>query len=187
LNDFNFSSLRELIRKQHLPNQSPTMKPKRCFSHSKVQMRHSSIAKFGLLVTLMTFCAMKVIIVDDIQEWTIDTPRDVGRYISPSENTTVLYPRIIEEKFKKKLDFLIVVTSDPGHVVRRDAIRQTWGSSHNQDSTLSIGLVFLMGLTLNPQVILFWYFECEREVYFESVPIIQTQLILFNNVFLEFF
>jgi hypothetical protein len=99
----------------------------------------------------------------------------------------VLYPRIIEEKFKKKLDFLIVVTSAPGHVVRRDAIRQTWGSSHNQDSTLSIGLVFLMGLTLNPQVILFWYFECEREVYFESVPIIQTQLILFNNVFLEFF
>ena len=138
---------------------------------TKVQMRRSSVAKFGLLVTLMTFCAMKVIIVEDIQEWTIHTPRDVSLYISPSENTTVLYPRIMAQKFKKKLDFLIVVTSDPSHFERREAIRQTWGSSHNQDSPLRIGLIFLMGLTLNAQV---------------RLGLVTSVFCVFGNIFIFF-
>jgi hypothetical protein len=34
---------------------------------STVNIRKSNIAKFGLLVTVMTFCAMKAVIVDDLQ------------------------------------------------------------------------------------------------------------------------
>ena len=123
-----------------------------CTNVSQFSLRRSSLAKFGLLVTVMTFCAMKTIIVDDLEDWGQETPRDVSRYIFPAENSTIVYPRILQQKFKKKLDFLLVVTSDPRHSARRDAIRRTWGSSHNQDSPLRMGVIFLMGVSPDPQV-----------------------------------
>jgi hypothetical protein len=103
----------------------------------------------------MTFCAMKVLIVSDLTEWNEDTPRDVSRYILPSENTSLLFPRIYPDNDNKQLDFLLVVTSDPRHFDRRVAIRQTWGAVKNWEPQVKMSIIFLMGLSLQPQVCLF--------------------------------
>ena len=118
----------------------------------RFSFRRSNITKFGLLVILMTFCAMKVLIVSDLTEWQEDTPRDVTRYILPSENTSLLYPRIYPDNDNKQLDFLLVVTSDPSHFDRRVAIRQTWGAAKNWEPKVKMGLIFLMGISSQPQV-----------------------------------
>ena len=118
---------------------------------NSANIRRSNISKFVMLVIVMTFCAMKVIIVDDLQDWGQETPRDVSRYILPAENSTILSPQLPDQK----VDFLLVVTSDPRHVARRDAIRRTWGSSQNEDSPLKLATIFLMGLSSDPQVRVF--------------------------------
>ena len=99
---------------------------------------------------LLTFAALKVLIVDDMEEWTEKTPRHVSLYILPEENTTIIYPRKLHGYVHQYLDILILVASDPGKSERREAIRATWGKGENHG--IKIGLVFLLGLTRNPQV-----------------------------------
>ena len=55
----------------------------RILAFSRLKLRRSRVAKFALLVLAMTYCALKMIIVSDIQEWDENTPRDVSRYILP--------------------------------------------------------------------------------------------------------
>jgi len=44
------------------------------------------------MVIFVTFCTLKLIIVNDIEQWHENTPRDVARYILPDQNTTIIFP-----------------------------------------------------------------------------------------------
>jgi hypothetical protein len=48
--------------------------------------------KYPLTVMFLTFCTLKLVIVNDLEEWHEDTPRDAARYILPDENTTLIFP-----------------------------------------------------------------------------------------------
>lgn len=98
-----------------------------------------------------TFLAIKLLIVEELPDWTHETPRDVSLYIFPTENSTLIYPYKLDKYLQSHLDLLILVTSDPTKMDRRNAIRQTWGKV---DNTLGVkmSLVFLMGLTRDPKV-----------------------------------
>ena len=95
------------------------------------------------------YFSLKFLIVDDMQDWSLETPRDVSLYISPYDNTTIIYPRSLEAFSRTQLDMLLVVTSDPLKSERRNAIRQTWGKDPKD---IKLGVIFLMGLTRNPEV-----------------------------------
>ena len=112
----------------------------------------------------MTLVTLKVLIVNDIDEWTEETPRDVSLYILPQENTTLIYPRKLQSYANQYLDILILVASDPTKSTRRNAIRATWGKGENHG--IKIGLVFILGLTRNTQVIKFFYVGIPCQVCF---------------------
>ena len=113
-------------------------------------MRHSSSVKYPLCVILFTFCALKMIIVDETKEWHEDTPREVAPYILPYQNTTILFPRKLECCSKDELQVLYVVCSDPKMSERRNGIRATWGEDARHG--IKTGLIFLMGLTRDAKV-----------------------------------
>ncbi len=50
------------------------------------------LLKYPLMVMVLTFCTLKLIIVNDIEQWQEDTPRDAARYILPDQNTTIIFP-----------------------------------------------------------------------------------------------
>ena len=120
-------------------------------SSIKKHFTNTTFIKYPLIIILFTFCALKLIIVDQTREWKEETPRDIGRYILPQENTTILFPRKLHCCSRDDLQFLFVVCSDPKMTDRRDAIRQTWGE--DQTHGIRTGLIFLMGLTRDPKVI----------------------------------
>jgi hypothetical protein len=68
---------------------------------------------------------LQLLVVDTLDGWPESTLRDVGSYILPRQNTTVVYPRVM--KRFRNLDVLMIVSSDPGRPDRREAIRKTWG------------------------------------------------------------
>ncbi len=76
--------------------------------------------------------------------------RDVNQYILASKNTTIHYPRKLFNSCNKRVDFLLIVSSDPSKFDRREAIRDTWGRDNQYG--LSLVLVFLMGLSRDPEV-----------------------------------
>ena len=54
---------------------------------SQFNVRRLNLTKFGLAVIVTTFCALKLIIISDIDEWAQETPRDVSQYILPKMST----------------------------------------------------------------------------------------------------
>ena len=102
------------------------MKTKITTSFSKLNLRRSNITKFCLAVIITTVCALKLIVISDIDEWAEETSRDVAQYILPEENTTIIYPETLKKAECSKMDFLIMVLSGPNNVERRNAIRNTW-------------------------------------------------------------
>ena len=99
----------------------------------------------------LAYVTIRLLIVDELQDWTHETPRDVSLYIFPSENSTLIYPQKLEKYSQSHLDVLVLVTSDPTRLDRRNAIRKTWGKLDNSLG-VKMSLVFLMGLSANPQV-----------------------------------
>ena len=93
---------------------------------SQFNVRRLNLTKFGLAVIVTTFCALKLIIISDIDEWAQETPRDVSQYILPKENTTIIYPQKLLSQECSTMDFLIMVLSSPNNLERRNAIRHTW-------------------------------------------------------------
>jgi hypothetical protein len=91
-----------------------------------------------------------VIILEENEAWTQEMSRDVSQYILPTKNTTIHYPRKLYNNFHKHVDFLLIVSSDPSKFDRREAIRETWGRDNHYG--LRLGLVFLMGLSSDPEV-----------------------------------
>ena len=111
--------------------------------------RKSTLIKVSLLFMLTIFCLLKLIILDENEAWSQETSRDVDHYISPTRNTIIRYPRNLANSFHH-LDFLLIVSSDPSKLDRRIAIRETWG--HDNSYGLRLVLVFLMGLSSDPEV-----------------------------------
>ena len=94
---------------------------------------------------VFTFLTMKLLIIQELEDWTHETPRDVGLYIFPEQNSTLIFPQTLEKYFDNHLDMLLIVTSDPQRPDRRNAIRETWGKLENNDD-VKMSLVFLVGL-----------------------------------------
>ena len=76
------------------------MKTKITTSFSKLNLRRSNITKFCLAVIITTVCALKLIVISDIDEWAEETSRDVAQYILPEENTTIIYPETLKKADK---------------------------------------------------------------------------------------
>jgi len=95
---------------------------------------------------------------EENEAWTQEMSRDVSQYILPSKNTTIHYPRKLHNNFHKHVDFLLIVSSDPSKFDRREAIRETWGRDNHYG--LRLGLVFLMGLSSDPEVRKNYLFCC---------------------------
>ena len=121
------------------------------YGYSQSTYRKWCIIKYPLLTMAFTFLAIKLLIVEELPDWTHETPRDVALYIFPTENSTLIYPQKLEKYSQSHLDLLILVTSDPTKIERRNAIRQTWGKLEN-GLGVKMSLVFLMGLSRNPKV-----------------------------------
>ena len=118
----------------------------------KFNSRHWNLVRYPLLVILLTILILKLSIVEDVEGWEENTSRDVGQYILPNENTTIIYPTQLSPHTFSEYDIVIFVTSNPKNFNQRNAIRQTWGAVNNQDSDLRICVTFLLGLTTNPEV-----------------------------------
>jgi hypothetical protein len=100
---------------------------------------------------LLTYLVIKLIIVEELPDWTHETPRDVSLYIFPTENSTLIHPQKLEKYFENHLDMLLMVTSDPARVDRRNAIRQTWGKVENNND-VKMSVIFIVGLSRDPEV-----------------------------------
>jgi hypothetical protein len=114
--------------------------------------RTCSAVRYPLAVVAFTFLLLHILINDTVKDWDESTPRDVGRYIQPDRNTTLIFPSKLRPNVISPFDFVIFVTSDPKNIERRNAIRQSWGSVENQVSDLRTCVVFLLGITKDPQV-----------------------------------
>ena len=71
---------------------------------------NSIVLNSSLAAMFTTFFVLQVLIVDDIEDWSPNTSRDVSSYILPKENTTIIYPKILKQILKQKLDILIIVS-----------------------------------------------------------------------------
>ena len=120
---------------------------------ARLNLRLWTLLRYPLAVALLTFFILHVLIKDSNEDWDETTPRDVGRYIRPGENTTLIFPSKLRPNIIRSYDIVIFVTSNPRNLERRNAIRQSWGSVNNQASDLSTCIIFFLGLTKDPQVI----------------------------------
>ena len=116
----------------------------------KTQFQRMLVLKYSAIVLVGTFLALQLLVVDNLDGWPEDTERDVAKYILPDENTTLIFPEVLKKSPNRKLDVLLIVSSDPRRSDRRDSIRRTWGL--DQSTGLKTGLVFLVGLTSDAAV-----------------------------------
>ena len=114
--------------------------------------RNVSALRYPLTVILLTCVLLKVIINDHVQDWDESTARDVARYILPDANTTLIFPSKLKPNVITRYDVVVFVTSDPRNIERRNAIRRSWASVDNVVADLNACVVFLLGITKDPQV-----------------------------------
>lgn len=119
------------------------------YGTTQTTCRRWCVIKYPLIAMVLMYFSLKFLIVEDMQEWSPETPRDVSLYIFPSENTTIIYPRKLDEFARTRLDMLLIVTTDPAKSERRNAIRQTWGKDQKD---MKLAIIFLVGLTRKPEV-----------------------------------
>ena len=139
---------------------------------STIQFRQIRFLKYFASVFFITFVALQFIVIDTLEGWPKETEQDVAKYILPDENTTIIFPKLLKKSSNKRLDILIIVSSDPQRSDRRDSIRRTWG--HDQNSGLKTSLIFLVGLRRDSAIDNLIYQESEKhgdillEKFYES-------------------
>jgi hypothetical protein len=113
--------------------------------------RRLSPTKLIFILIVSIVIAIQLIIVNDIEDWNRNSPRDASRYILPLKNTTIILPRKLKDH-DDSLDILLVVTSEPKNTEQRQSIRNHWKIGQKEIKSFNFTLIFLLGLTRDSQV-----------------------------------